>query len=63
MGCICMVVLGKCTLAARCDAVHSAPDGSMGKKLMEELDGKLDKILAPPEVKSVSKCNHRPTIL
>lgn len=47
------LVAAKATLAARADALHSAPDGSIGDKFRAELETKVDKLMEPPPVKSV----------
>ncbi|XP_075590937.1 pre-mRNA processing factor 31 isoform X2 [Dermatophagoides farinae] len=47
------LVANKSTLAARADAVHSYPDGSMGEKFREEVERALDKLQEPPPVKQV----------
>ncbi len=46
-------VANKCTLAARVDARHSYPDGSMGRQFRAEIERKLDKLQEPPPVKQV----------
>lgn len=43
----------KCTLAARVDSVQSNPDGSAGRKLLEEIKTKMEKMLEPPPVKQI----------
>lgn len=45
------LVAAKCTLAARVDSFHQNADGSMGRALLEQIQGKLDKWLEPPPVK------------
>ncbi|XP_033751531.1 U4/U6 small nuclear ribonucleoprotein Prp31-like [Pecten maximus] len=47
------LVSAKCTLAARVDSFHESVDGSVGDSLRAEIDGKLDKLLEPPPVKTV----------
>lgn len=47
------LVANKCTIAARVDAVHSYPDGSMGRKFRDEIERALDKLQEPPPVKLV----------
>lgn len=46
-------VANKSTLAARADAAHSYPDGSMGDKFRLEIEQALDKLQEPPAVKQV----------
>ncbi|KAI1728894.1 snoRNA binding domain, fibrillarin domain-containing protein [Ditylenchus destructor] len=46
------IIAAKCTLAARVDSLHSAPDGSIGDSISMELKQKLEKLLEPPPVKS-----------
>ncbi|KAJ2583575.1 U4/U6-U5 snRNP complex subunit prp31 [Coemansia sp. RSA 1797] len=38
-------ISAKCALAARVDAQHGAPDGSMGRKFRTELDEQVEKLL------------------
>lgn len=45
------IISGKCTLAARADALHSTPDGSIGEGFANEIKQKIDKLLEPPPVK------------
>jgi U4/U6 small nuclear ribonucleoprotein PRP31 len=45
------IIAGKCTLAARADALHSALDGSIGESLAVQVKQKIDKMLEPPPVK------------
>ncbi|XP_055334914.1 U4/U6 small nuclear ribonucleoprotein Prp31-like [Paramacrobiotus metropolitanus] len=47
------LIAGKCALAARVDAFHEAPDGSIGLGLREEIDKKMDKMQEPPPVKQI----------
>merc|ERR1719193_83352 len=47
------LVSAKATLAARADALHSSPDGSIGDKFRAELEAKIDKLMEPPPVKTV----------
>ncbi|KAF9189176.1 U4/U6 small nuclear ribonucleoprotein Prp31 [Haplosporangium sp. Z 767] len=44
---------GKITLAARIDRVHSEPDGSWGRRIKEEIDAKVEKLLEAPPQKNV----------
>ncbi|KAJ6225822.1 hypothetical protein RDWZM_004367 [Blomia tropicalis] len=46
-------VANKCTLAARIDAAHSYPDGSMGREFRDKIERALDKRQEPPPVKFV----------
>lgn len=48
-----VLVSNKCTLAARVDACHGFPDGSVGRQLRDEIERKLDKLLEPPPVKFI----------
>lgn len=43
----------KCILAARVDACHEGPDGSIGKAFRDDIEKKLDKLTEPPPVKFV----------
>ncbi|EER34936.1 conserved hypothetical protein [Candida tropicalis MYA-3404] len=43
------IISGKIILAARIDLSKSSPDGELGKKYLEEIKGKIDKLLTPPE--------------
>lgn len=43
------IISGKIILAARIDLSKSSPDGELGKKYLEEIQGKIDKLLTPPE--------------
>uniref|UniRef100_A0A6M2DYA6 U4/U6 small nuclear ribonucleoprotein Prp31 n=1 Tax=Xenopsylla cheopis TaxID=163159 RepID=A0A6M2DYA6_XENCH len=45
------IVSAKTTLAARIDASHTNPDGSIGKQFREEIEKKIDKLQEPPPVK------------
>lgn len=47
------LVANKCTIAARVDAVHAYPDGSVGRKLRDEIKRALDKLDEPPPVKTI----------
>ncbi|KAI1295673.1 U4/U6 small nuclear ribonucleoprotein Prp31 [Halotydeus destructor] len=47
------LVANKATLATRADAQHSAPDGTMGKAFLQQIERALDKLLEPPPVKNV----------
>lgn len=42
------LVSGKCTIAARVDSFHSSPHGTVGAKLREEIEKKIDKWMEPP---------------
>ncbi|OWA53315.1 U4/U6 small nuclear ribonucleoprotein Prp31 [Hypsibius exemplaris] len=46
------LLAAKVALAARVDSFHEATDGSVGMKLKEEIDKKLDKMQEPPPVKN-----------
>lgn len=43
----------KLVLAARLDASRASTDGSFGSKMREEIEGKLQKLAEPPEIKGV----------
>ncbi|RUS35490.1 hypothetical protein BC938DRAFT_482756 [Jimgerdemannia flammicorona] len=43
----------KCVLAARIDRAHEAMDGSMGHKMREEIDHKIEKLQEAPPSKTV----------
>lgn len=43
------IVSGKIILAARIDLSKSCPDGSAGRKFLEEIESKIEKLLKPPE--------------
>ncbi|KAI5958214.1 PRP31 [Candida theae] len=43
------IISGKVILAARIDLAKSSSDGSLGTKLRSEIEGKIDKLLAPPD--------------
>ncbi|XP_033117802.1 U4/U6 small nuclear ribonucleoprotein Prp31-like [Anneissia japonica] len=45
------LIAGKCTLAARVDSFHESPNGEIGSKFREEIDGKFEKLTEPPPVK------------
>lgn len=45
-------VAAKCSLAARVDSFHDNPGGEVGQALCEELQRKLDKLVAPPPFKA-----------
>ncbi|KAJ3225054.1 U4/U6-U5 snRNP complex subunit prp31 [Clydaea vesicula] len=47
------IIAAKCALACRCDKSRSYPDGSMGKKLREEIAKRIDHMLEPPPGQSV----------
>lgn len=42
------IVSAKIVLAARVDRVHQSPDGSMGDKLLDDCERRLDKLREPP---------------
>jgi U4/U6 small nuclear ribonucleoprotein PRP31 len=42
------IISAKLSLAARCDRVHSTPDGSTGERLKQECLDRLEKLTAPP---------------
>jgi U4/U6 small nuclear ribonucleoprotein PRP31 len=42
---IARMVANKCTLAARVDACHESPSGTIGRTLRDEIEKKLDKLL------------------
>lgn len=46
------IVAAKCLLAARVDRCHEHPDGSLGKKLAEDIERKLEKLQEPPPTKN-----------
>lgn len=43
------IISAKVILAARIDLSNSTPDGSLGRKYMEEVKLKIDKLLTPPD--------------
>lgn len=43
------IVSGKIVLAARIDLAKSSPTGELGQKYLQEIENKIDKLLAPPE--------------
>lgn len=43
------IVSGKVVLAARIDLARTSPDGTVGANYRQELHGKIDKLLTPPE--------------
>ncbi|XP_001625346.2 U4/U6 small nuclear ribonucleoprotein Prp31 [Nematostella vectensis] len=45
------IVAAKCTLAARVDSFHESTEGTIGKRLQEEIDKKFEKMVEPPPVK------------
>ena len=45
------MVSAKCCLAARIDSFHENLDGSAGRKFLEEIEKRLDKMQEPPPVK------------
>ncbi|KAI8346228.1 hypothetical protein B0O80DRAFT_393004 [Mortierella sp. GBAus27b] len=47
------MIAAKLSLAARIDRVHSHPDGSWGRKIREELEKKIEKLLEPPPQKNI----------
>ncbi|RWS30096.1 U4/U6 small nuclear ribonucleoprotein Prp31-like protein, partial [Leptotrombidium deliense] len=47
------LVAYKCTIAARVDASHASPDGTIGQGLREKVERALDKLQEPPPVKQV----------
>jgi len=47
------IVASKVTLAARIDSFHENAEGSMGSKLLEEIEKKFDKWQEPPPVKEI----------
>lgn len=42
------IIGAKIVLAARVDSVHQSPDGSMGEKLLDDCERRLDKLREPP---------------
>ncbi|KAM9891001.1 hypothetical protein OXX79_011034 [Metschnikowia pulcherrima] len=44
------IISGKVVLAARIDLSRSSPQGEMGRAYLKEIETKLDKLLAPPEL-------------
>lgn len=42
----------KCALAARCDLNQSHPDGTIGRRLRDEIEAKINKELEPPPKKA-----------
>jgi U4/U6 small nuclear ribonucleoprotein PRP31 len=51
--CCCCFLLHRVAIAARVDASQEHTDGSFGSKMYEEIVGKLEKISAPPPLKTV----------
>ncbi|KAF9198418.1 U4/U6 small nuclear ribonucleoprotein Prp31 [Haplosporangium sp. Z 27] len=47
------MIAAKLSLAARIDRVHSYPDGSWGRKIREEIEKKVEKLLEPPPQKNI----------
>jgi U4/U6 small nuclear ribonucleoprotein PRP31 len=47
------MIAAKLSLAARIDRMHSYPDGSWGRKIREEIEKKVEKLLEPPPQKNV----------
>lgn len=47
------LVAAKCSLASRVDSFHESQDGSVGDRLLADIEGKLDKLQEPPPVKTV----------
>lgn len=45
------LLANKCTICARVDATHSAPDGSIGQNFFDQIEKALDKLKEPPMVK------------
>ena len=45
------LVSAKCCLAARIDSFHESLDATLGRKFLEEIEKKLDKMQEPPPVK------------
>lgn len=43
----------KCALAARVDACRSSPDGAEGKKILEQIETRLEKVQAPQQQRIV----------
>ncbi|KAI7821577.1 Nop domain-containing protein [Gamsiella multidivaricata] len=46
-------ISAKLSLAARIDRMHSYPDGSWGRKIREEIEKKIEKLLEPPPQKNI----------
>ncbi|KAL6052925.1 U4/U6 small nuclear ribonucleoprotein Prp31 [Balamuthia mandrillaris] len=46
------LMAGKCTLAARVDSFHDAPEGACGRKLRQEIEKKINKWQEPPPPKA-----------
>ncbi|VDP22964.1 unnamed protein product [Soboliphyme baturini] len=47
------LIAAKCTLAARVDSVHASSDAEIGRKLLDEIEMKIDKWQEPPPPKPV----------
>lgn len=47
------LVSAKCALASRVDSFHESQDGSVGDRLLADVEGKLDKLQEPPPVKQI----------
>ncbi|ORZ06591.1 Nop domain-containing protein [Lobosporangium transversale] len=47
------MIAAKLSLAARIDRMHSYPDGSWGRKVKEEIEKKIEKLLEPPPSKNI----------
>lgn len=47
------MVAAKAVLAARVDASHESPDGTIGSRFLADIEGKLEKMTEPPPVKAV----------
>ncbi|KAF9582541.1 U4/U6 small nuclear ribonucleoprotein Prp31 [Lunasporangiospora selenospora] len=47
------MLAAKISLAARIDRVHSYPDGSFGRKVREDVEKKMEKLLEPPPQKNI----------
>ncbi|CUM67045.1 uncharacterized protein PRCAT00004734001 [Priceomyces carsonii] len=43
------IVSGKVILAARLDLSKASPNGSFGKRILQEINSKIEKLLTPPE--------------
>lgn len=55
------LVSAKAVLAARVDASHESSDGKCGSEFLADIEGKLEKLVEPPPVKSVKVSNERAT--
>ena len=47
------LVAAKCTLAARVDSFHESANGRIGDSFRADIEGKIEKWLEPPPVKTV----------